>query len=107
MRLSQDLLVAWVERSCRAQGLLVKITDQATINQVRDLLGERTAGGRAQARSASTGPDVSGSQLPQRLDPVRVQSPGSADTRLDHRVVEDSVHNGDLPGQAQRFPLGA
>jgi hypothetical protein len=48
-----DRLLAWVEASTRAQGLPLKVTDPATVDQVRALLtGGRPSPGQARGARA-------------------------------------------------------
>ena len=71
MGLTADELAAWVERSCEAQGLAVRVRDPTTIEKVRILLGGAPAEARAPARSASTGSAGARSttSTPDRHDP--------------------------------------
>jgi len=41
-RLTPETVRAWVEASCRAQGLPVKVADRVTIQNVAVLFGRRT-----------------------------------------------------------------
>lgn len=47
-----DVLVAWVARTCLAQGVPVKITDPGVLGQIGVLLGLRAKGPRAPGASA-------------------------------------------------------
>ena len=102
-----EQLAAWVEASCQAQGLPVRVTDPATVQTVRVLLVGGQGGHRAQARSASTGPTVRRSQPPQRRDPGRVEASGSQHARLDDGVVQDHADDGGLPVEVEVGPLSA
>jgi hypothetical protein len=105
MGLTPDQLAAWVQRSCRAQGVPVKVTDAGVAARVVALLGGPAVGGRAQARSASTHPDPARSQPPRGPHPVGVQAPGATDSGADDCVVQDGPDDGGLAVQVQSSPL--
>jgi len=59
-----DVVVAWVARTCLAQGVPVKITDPGVLGQIGALLGARARPLRAHGASA---PRTKGPRAP--LDP--------------------------------------
>lgn len=77
---------AWVEASCAAQGLAVKITDSATLAQVAVLLGAAPgkAGGRPAGRQLSEAPDG--------LETAGIKRVQTATARADDDMVK---HGGD------------
>jgi hypothetical protein len=99
-----EQVAAFVAATCAAQGLQVKVTDPGAIRAVVTLLGGSRGGGRAHARSASTDPTRDRLEQPLRTDPVRVQSPGSADSGQDDDVVDQGAHDGDLLSQGEARP---
>ena len=52
MGLTPDELAAFVQRSCEAQGVPVKVTDARLLDDVAALLAAGTGGSRAPARPA-------------------------------------------------------
>lgn len=107
MGLTPEALAEWVIASCQAQGVPVKVTDPRTVDQVRVLLSDVPTESHAHARSARGGSVGERLQTPARIDPGRVQRRGTPGARLDDRVVENSTHDGGLPGQVQLGPLTA
>jgi hypothetical protein len=104
----EDLAVqvaALVERTCAEQGVPVHVVDRATVDQVVALLGRTDAGGRAQARSASTAPAPAGSEAPDRTHAVDGDVTGAPHAGQDLDVVDQGFDDGGLPGEVQAFPL--
>jgi hypothetical protein len=83
---------AWVEASCAAQGLAVKITDSATLAQVAVLLG--AAPGKAGGRPAGRPP----LETPDGLESARVEPIQAATAGADDDVIEYSGNDRVLPG---------
>lgn len=107
MGLTPEALAAWVTASCQAQGVPVKVTDPGTVDRVRVLLSGVPTESHAHARSARGGSVGERLQTPARIDPGRVERPGTHGARLDGRVVENSAHDGSLPVEVQIGPLTA
>lgn len=104
-RVSPEAVRAWVEASCLAQGLAVKVADVAVVSRVEVLLMGR-AGRPAPAaggRSGRSGP----SKPPDRHDPGRVEGVGSSGAGVDDGMVEQRPDDGVLAGQVQARPLSA
>lgn len=104
--LSPEALSAWVEASCRRQGVPVKVSEARTVEQVRVLLtgqAGRTAAARQRGRSAPAGR----SEPPDRPDPFGVDGLGAAGSGSDDSVVEHGADDGRLPGQVQSAPRSA
>jgi hypothetical protein len=59
-RVTGDDARAWVERTCDAQGLPVKVTDRATISAVVVLLGQSRQTGLTRSGSKRVRPRVAG-----------------------------------------------
>lgn len=104
--LSPQAVTAWVEQSCAAQGLPVKVCDPFTVEQVRALLTGR-AGRPATARQRGRSAPAERSQPPDRPDPVGVEGSGSGLSRPDDGMVQDCPDDGGLSGQVQSGPRGA
>jgi hypothetical protein len=107
MGLNREQLAAWVAASCAAQGLPVQMTDPATVNQVRVLMGGGSTGARAHARSASTNPAGGRLHLPAGIDSAGVEGARSERAGLDDGVIEDRADDRGLPRQVQSGPLSA
>ncbi|THJ00979.1 hypothetical protein E7Z54_11470 [Nocardioides sp.] len=54
--LDEAALAAWVESSCAAQGVPVKVTDPTVVRRVGGLLGASPEGVRARKRSGTRAP---------------------------------------------------
>jgi hypothetical protein len=73
-------VAAWLDASCRDQGVPVKVTDPLALARVCDLLGVQTAGTRAHGAGApSTRPAVAPLQPPLRVDAAGVQAVAPGD----------------------------
>lgn len=105
--MTPEALAAWVEASCAAQGLPVKVTDAGAVARVVTLLGGPLGSGRAQARSASTARPRPALQPPHGSDPVDVEPAAPVCSRLDDGVVEDGGHDRGLSGEIKGRPLSA
>ena len=103
MGLTPDGLAAFVEASCRRQGVPVKVTDAIVIAGVVSLLSGGAPDGGRQPDTAA--PMVS--ETPHRIDTGRVNLSGTIDAWGDDSVVEYSGDDGGLAGEVERFPLGA
>jgi len=110
----------WVEASCAAQGVPVKVTDRLVVRRVGMLLGAgsealgRADAGRAQAAPAAARPaaarpaDWAGAlQLPDRLHAGGVEAAGTQHTRGDDGVVEHGADDGGLSVEVERVPRSA
>lgn len=104
--LSSADLAAWVERSCTAQGLPVKITDAVLVEQVRVLL-TGVAGRPAPVRRAQGGGDSCQSEAPDRVDALGAEHAGSGSAWADDGVVQDGADDRGLTGEVQIGPLSA
>jgi hypothetical protein len=60
MKAEQDALRAWVERTCAAQGLPVKVTDPAVVAAVATLLGQNRQTGSSRSGSKRLRPRTAG-----------------------------------------------
>jgi len=80
-----EVLKAWVERSCAAQGLPVKVTDPAVLGQVGVLLGR--------------------SRPPAHLDAVGVEAGPTLDGGVDGDVIDEGADDGVLAGDGEAVPL--
>jgi hypothetical protein len=98
-------LAAWVERSCAAQGVPVKVADGAALRAVAVLLGVSAGGPARRRESASTGTTAGPSEAPHRLDPLHVDVTGARGTGGDDCVIEQGGNDGGLPLQGQTRPL--
>lgn len=100
MALTREQVAAWVQRTCAEQGVPVYVSDPATIDQVVTLLRGRTPE-RTRAERGSTGRPAR-SDSPDGPDAVGVErSPGDLGL-VDDGVVEDGLHDGDLPVEVER-----
>ena len=84
---------AWVESSCAAQGLPVKVSDRAVLEGVAGLLG----GAPGASRVAPRGPALSGP--PNGGETARVEPVVAASAGANNQVVEDGGDDPMLPGQ--------
>jgi hypothetical protein len=84
---------AWVEASCAAQGVAVKITDSEALSAVAVLLGAAPgkAGGRPAGRPLSEAPDG--------LEAAGIELVQAAAAGADDDVIEHSGDDGVLAGQ--------
>lgn len=105
----RDVVAAWVEASCRAQGVAVKISDPLVLGRVGVLLGMRADGPRAHGAPApSTRATAATSQPPVGLDAVGVQAVASTHGGWhDGDVIEYGLDDGGLTGEVQVRPLSA
>lgn len=87
---------AWLASSRERQGLPMKITDLAALEQIAVLLGKPQAG-KAKSRS----------HTPERLHPVDIQRPRPTDAGADDSVIQDCFDDGAAAVQGQLFPLAA
>lgn len=86
---------AWVEASCAAQRLPVKVGDAAVLSQVAGLLGAGPGVSRGAASSrARSGPPHGG-------EPAGIELVEPPPGRADEDVVEDGGDDRVLPGQRQ------
>lgn len=110
----------WVEASCAAQGVPVKVTDAIVVRQVGKLLGAgsdatgRADAGGAQAAAAACARradrparQAGGLQLPDRLDSRGIEAAGTQHTGSDHRVIEHGPDDRGLPVEVERVPRPA
>jgi len=80
-----DVVRAWVERSCAAQGLPVKVSDPAVLHQVGVLFGR--------------------SRPPAHLDALGVEAGPALDGAVDGDVVDQGADDGALAGDREAVPL--
>lgn len=101
-----DRVAAWVQASCVAQGVPVKVTDPVVLGRLSTLLSG-TSGRRT--RQAERGGDarLARSQLPDRTDPLGTEVVGTGDLRGDDSVVEHGPDDGALPVEVEPGPLGS
>lgn len=83
----------WVERTCRAQGIPVKVGDLDAAERIAVLLGI----GRLSAASG----------LPDRLDASGVEGVAASDSRLDNETVEENGGDGPLASGWEIGPLAS
>jgi hypothetical protein len=100
MALTREQVVSWVERTCGEQGVPVYVSDPVTIAQVVTLLRGGTEE-RTRAERGSTGRPA-WSDSPDGPNAVRVERSSGDLGLVDDRVVEDGLHDGDLPGEVER-----
>lgn len=102
-RLSAERVAAWVEASCAAQGVPVKVSDPHVVARVGVLLGVRSAtGAQAKLRPVRT----AASEPPDRTNPVGIERAGHLG-RVDDGVIQHGGDDGSLPVEVQAGPLGA
>jgi hypothetical protein len=94
-----------VERTCAEQGVPRFVSDRLVLAQVVVLLSGRDAGGRAQARSASTAPAPAGSEAPHWTDTVDSHGSGSDGAGHDLHVVDEGFDDRSLAVEVQIAPL--
>ena len=97
-RIDPEVVRAFVVQSCAAQGVPVKVTDEATVARARDLLGG-AAGRAAGAWTRPADPDAARLQSPHGLDAARVEPLSAGPAGTDDGVVEDRGDDGVLSGQ--------
>jgi len=102
MGLTAAEVAAWVERSCEAQGVPVRVRDRLVIARVATLMSERGAAGRQPG-----GEEPRESEAPNRSDPSRIEGPRSRVAGADDGVVEHGGDDGSLAGQIERPPLAS
>lgn len=105
--LSVEELAAWVEASCAAQGLTVKVTDPALVRRVGALLGARVSGRARTHEVGAREPTPGGSVAPHDADPGRFEDLGSSRAGSDHDVVNQGRDDGVLSGEVQVRPGAA
>ncbi len=79
----QDGMVEWVQRSCDAQGVSVKVTNSCVLGQVTVMLGA----GRL---------PIAGSDPPGDFKPSWIEPGATLDTRIDCEVIDESADDGAL-----------
>lgn len=104
-QLSVEELAAWVEASCVAQGVGVKVSDPAVVRAVCALLSTGAAGPKAPQRRR--GPPSGASEAPEGSNPGRVEALSARDAWSDDGVVEDGGDDGGLAGEVEPGPLGS
>ncbi len=113
--LNREGLAAWVERSCAAQGVPVKITDPVLIEQVRVLLtGQagraappaRRGTGKARRARRDSKPEGA-SEPPDGGDAFGAEHAGSGRAGPDDGVVQNGADDRGLTGQVQIRPRSA
>jgi len=110
----------WVEASCRAQGLPVKVSDTAVVKRVGVLLGGapdpqgRSDAGRAHAAAAASTHRAARPancehvlESPERSDTLRVQRSRTQHAGRDHGVVQHGGDDRGLPVEVQPMPRSA
>lgn len=94
MSVDREAVRAWLEASCRTQGVPVLVTDAGVVSQVRTLLAGRDAAGIRGAGPAAPARSVA----PRRHDSGRVNALGPLDARADGGEIEDGSHDRRLAG---------
>lgn len=102
MPVDREALRAWVESSCRAQGVPILVADSGVVSDVGVLLTGSRRGGETPAGVAAR---RVASQSPGRDDSVRVEGSRPGGAGLDGGVVEDRADDGGLPGEVEALPL--
>ena len=95
-----EVVRAWVEASCAAQGLAVGVTDLGVVTQVAGLLGAPSrpqAGGEPSKRPRR-------SDTPDGTEPARVEPVEATTARTDDKMVEDGGDDRVLPMQRESLP---
>lgn len=105
--LSSEQLAMWVDASCAAQGVAVKVADPTVVRRVSVLLGAVDEPKRAHPRSGSTHRLAADSEAPDRRDSGGIQFTGSTGSGADHGVVEHGTDDLVLTRQVQRRPGAA
>ncbi len=100
---SVEEVAAWVEASCREQGVPVHVTDAEVLRDVVALLGgsARSGSGLAATAALRTSPRQPSLEPPHRMHPGRVQGLGSALAWADDTVIHDGGHDRVLTTQIQ------
>lgn len=101
---SAQEIAAFVEASCAAQGVQVKVTDPLVVRRVGALLGAPPGGSRAHPRSGSTREAGGRSVAPHEVHAGGVQRLDSRRPGSDHDVVDQGSHDGVLPREVERLP---
>ena len=91
---------AWVEASCSAQGVAVKVSDVGALADVAGLLG---ATSRPQDGGAPNGPAI-GSDAPDRLESGRIEAVVAATSRIHDDVLNDGGDDRLLAAEAETPP---
>lgn len=102
-----DQVRALVERTCADQGVPVVVSERSVVDRVSTLLRPDGAVGRAHARSASTPPGPSGSEVPDRADSLDRHVSGASDAGEDFHVVDQRLDDGPLAVQVEVGPPSA
>jgi hypothetical protein len=105
--LPASVVAAWVQASCAAQGVPIKVTDPTILRRVGVLLGAVSEGPRVRKRSGTRGPSGSGSVTPLGSDAGGVHGLSSLAAGTDHDVIDQGFHDGVLPRQVQGVPRSA
>jgi hypothetical protein len=105
--LDEAALAAWVEASCAAQGVPVKVTDPTVVRRVGVLLGAEPEGVRARKRSGTRTPSGAASVPPDDLHAGRVQAVDSGRAGTDRHVVDQCSDDRVLTRQVQGVPRSA
>jgi len=117
---SDDQVRDWVNASCQAQGVPVKVTDALVVRRVGTLLGAGSEGAglggggaahaAAAARTRSTARParaVCASEPPKRVDAGRVEASGTGHSGEDDGVIEDGPDDRGLAVEVERVPRSA
>jgi hypothetical protein len=92
MIIDPEMMRAWLDASCAAQGIAVVVTDSGVVAQVGTLLkGSDAAAGRV-ATAAASRP----SAAPRGHDPERVERASPSLRRGDSGEIEDRGNDGRL-----------
>lgn len=111
----EDVVAAWVQASCRDQGVEVKIVDPLAMRQVQTLLqgGAVNGGGagRGALQASASAPRAARplsrplqSHAPDRSDAGGVEAARARGPGFNDRVVEDGGDDRRLPGQVEAVP---
>ena len=103
MALTPELVAAWVEASCAAQGVPVHVSDPATIDAVVTLLRAGTLE-RIRAQRGSTAVTAR-SEPPQRPHAAGVERATGDLGSVDDGVIQDGFDDGGLPGEVEPGPF--
>jgi len=105
-RVEVEVVRAWLEASCIAQGVPVVVTDAVVLSQVAVLVSGRGGRRTRQAQRAPV-PHTPGSEPPVGLHAGRVQAARTGSPGGDDGILQEGGDDGVLTVQVQVGPLSA
>lgn len=106
-KLPVEVVRAFVEASCREQGVQPTITNPRVLESVLVLLKPSPGRAATQGPAPRNARGGQGSDSPADLHPGGIEAPGTLRAGSDRDLVHDGANDGVLPVERQTFPCSA